>query len=107
MTYEDKLKKIFNAIKTKAILEQLIEELGELVQASAKHLRIMRGVNPTPITHSENTENIQEEIADVQICIELAIQAMSYDSTEMQKKIDFIKQQKLSRWLDRLEIKEE
>ena len=107
MTYEDKLKKIFNTIKIEAILEQLIEELGELVQASAKHLRIMRGTNPTPITYSENIENIQEEIADVQICIELAIQAMSYDSIEIEKKIDFIKQRKLSRWLDRLEIKVE
>lgn len=107
MTYEDKLKKIFNAIKTKAILEQLIEELGELVQASAKHLRIMRGVNPTPITHSENTENIQEEIADVQICIDLTIQSLRCDSVKTQKEIEFIKQQKLSRWLDRLEIKEE
>ena len=107
MTYEEKLKKIFNKIETKAVLEQLIEETGELIQASAKQLRIMRGINPTPITHNKNIENIQEEIADVQLCIELAIRAIGSDSVETKKKIDLIKQRKLSRWLDRLGIREE
>lgn len=107
MTYEEKLKKIFNKIEVKAVLEQLIEELGELVQASAKHLRIMRGRNPTPITREENIKNLEEEIADVQLCIDLTILAMHLDKTKTQENIDFIKQQKLSRWLDRLEIKEE
>ena len=104
MTYEDTLKKIFTTIKGEAILEQLIEEAGELIQASAKRLRIMRGTNPTPITYKENTESLQEEIADVQLCIDLVIQAMNYDNTETQKNIELTKQRKLSRWLERLRI---
>lgn len=94
-------------IQSEAVLEQLIEEAGELIQASAKQLRIIRGKNPTPKTHKENTENLQEEIADVQLCIDLAILAMNYDNSETQKNIDFIKQKKLSRWLERLKIKDE
>ena len=104
MTYKDKLKKIFNIIQSEAVLEQLIEESGELIQASAKRLRIMRGTNPTPITYKENTESLQEEIADVQLCIDLVIQAMNYDNTETQKNIELTKQRKLSRWLERLRI---
>ena len=106
MTYEDTLKKIFTTIKGEAILEQLIEEAGELIQASAKRLRIMRGTNPTPITYKENTESLQEEIADVQLCIDLVIQAMNYDNTETQKNIELTKQRKLSRWLERLKNKD-
>ena len=107
MTYDDKLENIFFKIEKEAVLEQLIEELGELVQASTKQLRIMRGVNPTPITCNENIKKLEEEIADVQLCIDLAIIAMHFDKTKTQETIEFIKQHKLSRWLDRLEIKEE
>lgn len=107
MTYDDKLDNVFCKIEKEAVLEQLIEEAGELIQASAKHLRIMRGVNPTPITRGENIKNLEEEIADVQLCIDLTIQSLRCDSVKTQKEIEFIKQQKLSRWLDRLEIKEE
>ena len=94
-------------IESEAVLEQLIEEAGELIQASAKQLRIIRGKNPTPITCKENAKNVQEEIADVQICIDLAIEAMSYNTADGQKQIELIKQQKLSRWLNHLGIKEE
>ena len=107
MTYKDKLKTVLSEIKTEATLEQLIEELSELIQASAKRLRIMRGTNPTSRTIEENTENMQEEIADVQICIDLAIEAMSYNTADGQKQIELIKQQKLSRWLDCLDTMSE
>lgn len=78
-----------------------------MVQVTAKQLRILRGVNPTPITCDKNIKNLEEEIADVQICIDLAIIAMRRNNAKTQENIETIKQQKLSRWLDRLGIKEE
>lgn len=107
MTYEEKLDEIFSKIKAEPVLEQLIEESGELIQVTAKQLRIMRRVNPTPIKSEENIKKLEEEIADVQICIDLAILAMRRDNAKTQENVETIKQQKLSHWLDRLGIKEE
>ena len=107
MTYDDKIYNIFWKIEKEAVLEQLIEEAGELIHASAKQLRIMRKVNPTPIKLSENTKNLKEEIADVQLCIDLTLYALHGNRVKTQKEIELIKQQKLSRWLERLGIKEE
>lgn len=107
MTYDDKIYNIFWKIEKEAVLEQLIEEAGELIHASAKQLRIMRKVNPTPITRGENIKNLKEEIADVQLCIDLAIQSINFYKEKTQKEIELIKQQKLSRWLERLGIEEE
>lgn len=51
-----------------ALLEQLIEESGELIQAAAKRLRILRGESPTPVTLEKNMDAIIEEMADVTCC---------------------------------------
>lgn len=51
-----------------ALLEQLIEESGELIQAAAKRLRILRGESPTPVTLEKNMTAIIEEMADVECC---------------------------------------
>lgn len=53
-----------------AMLEQTAEECSELAQACLKLARFMRGENPTPKPPEEIFENIYEEVADVQICID-------------------------------------
>ena len=51
-----------------ALLEQLIEESGELIQVAAKRLRILRGESPTPVTLEKNMTALIEEMADVECC---------------------------------------
>lgn len=78
-----------------AILEQTIEEAGELIQACAKRLRIIRKENPTPVTINENRESMREELADVELCVEV-LKAKTAISTDMTKEA------KMKRWNDRL-----
>lgn len=52
-----------------ALLEQLAEECTELAKAALKLARYTRNENPTPITRGQAVENLVEEIADVNICI--------------------------------------
>lgn len=61
--------KIFEQIGIPATLEQLAEECTELAQAALKESRRIRGENPTPKTADDCMEAIQEELADVLVCI--------------------------------------
>ncbi|WP_147613021.1 nucleoside triphosphate pyrophosphohydrolase family protein [Treponema pectinovorum] len=107
MTEKEKLYEIFIKIGRNAVLEQVLEECGELVQASAKQLRIFRGKNCTPVKLSENSENLLEEAADVSLCIELLAVSFYADTEKAKEIITKIKTAKLKRWLERLEIKAE
>lgn len=53
-----------------AMLEQTAEECTELAQACLKLSRVLRNENPTPKPRREIFDNIYEEVADVQICVE-------------------------------------
>ena len=50
-------------------LNQLNEECGELIQASAKLIRTMKETGYTPVTKIEAREHLVEEIADVSVCM--------------------------------------
>ena len=50
-------------------LNQLNEECGELIQASAKLIRTMKETGYTPVTKIEAKEHLIEEIADVSVCM--------------------------------------
>lgn len=63
--------KIIDKIGIPALLEQTAEECTELAQASLKLARKMRGNNPTPKDIPELIENLEEEVADVSICVAL------------------------------------
>lgn len=52
-----------------ATLEGLAEESSELCQAALKAARVLRGVNPTPVTARESEQQLLEEMADVEIMI--------------------------------------
>ncbi len=105
MTYEEKLSEIFKAIGRKAVLEQAIEECGEFIHAAAKQLRILRGTNYTPVKLSENSNNLLEETADLELCLCLVATAFDCDRKKTDAQIERIKAEKLERWLDRLNIK--
>lgn len=51
------------------ILAQLAEEGAELSQAALKLRRVLDGRNPTPVTSTDALENLQEEFADVLVCM--------------------------------------
>lgn len=51
------------------LLAQLAEEATELAHAALKYRRVCDGTNPTPVKENEALENLQEEIADVQLLI--------------------------------------
>ena len=62
---------VLEMIGTAALLEQLAEESAELAQAALKMARKIRNENPTPKSRADCVANLQEEIADVELCISI------------------------------------
>lgn len=91
--------KIIDKIGIPALLEQTAEECTELAQACLKLARKMRGNNPTPKDVPELIENLEEEVADVSICVELLADDGIIDINNV---ID-ISEAKEKRWMKRIE----
>ena len=53
-----------------ALLDQTAEECVELAHACIKLARIIRQENPTPAAYEDVVASIEEETADVYICLE-------------------------------------
>ena len=85
-----------------ALLEQMVEECGELVQAAAKRLRILRGESPTPVTLQENDEALKEEMADVRLCTSIYLEKRSLESYEYAEDVYSLLGRKKARWEERL-----
>ena len=85
------------------ILAQLAEEAAELAQAALKLRRAIDGKNPTPKSIAECEAAMEEEIADVELCL-LQIGFASDDHINTQALIMCSKEE---RWLSRLRKKEE
>lgn len=98
-TKEEKPLDIIGRIGTPAALEQLAEECAELGQAALKLARFLRGQNPTRKTKREIQESLQEEVADVLLCIELIQKTGVVGSPG---RIDEIMTGKYERWIDSL-----
>ena len=81
-------------------LNQLNEECGELIQASAKLIRTMKETGYTPVTKIEAKEHLIEEIADVSVCM-TALQDIAPLA-----RVGEIIAQKAQRWEDRINGKE-
>lgn len=101
-------------------LEMLAEEATELAHAAQKYARIMRGEQPVSeeLDPVEVFENLEEEIADVLLCIGAAVcnlydEDSPYDSYAayvnlcVKRDIRKIYKQKKTRWANRLKEKEE
>ena len=64
---------VVDKIGVPALLEQTAEESIELAHACLKLARKIRKENPTPKTKEELCHNLNEEIADVKLCIDTMI----------------------------------
>ena len=87
-----------NRLSEEALLEQIAEECGELVQQCAKRLRILRGENPTPVGLADNYEHLVEELADVHLVTGIYELKMGIDS----ERIYHVVAMKFLRWSERL-----
>ena len=83
---------IWEKIGIPAMLEQTAEEAVELAHACQKLARIERGENPTPAKKIETMDAVEEEAADMFICIDELIRAEIINrrlmELRMNKKID-------------------
>lgn len=77
-------------------LAQLAEEAAELSKAALKLRRILTGVNPTPLLLEDACENLNEEVADILLCLDVI------DFYVGKERIGDIKARKLIRWVGRL-----
>ena len=50
------------------LLCQCAEECAEMAQAALKLARILRAINPTPISEEEARQNLKEEFSDIANC---------------------------------------
>lgn len=93
-------KTIVERIGEPAFLEQLAEECSELAQAALKTARKYRGENPTPKTIDECYDALQEEIADVMLCVSEYLDCKGPDYLNC---VMLMKFKKCERWERRLE----
>lgn len=89
---------IYAIIGVPALLEQTAEECVELAHACLKAARKMRGENYTPNTVEDILEELTEELADVQLCMNEVMNTclISYEAVDS----ELLRKQK--RWEDRL-----
>lgn len=90
------IEKIRDEVGEAELLAQLAEEAAELSQAALKLRRKMDGRNPTPKMERELRANLDEELADVAVCV--SVLGLDTKWELMQKKI--------CRWAERLEKNE-
>lgn len=109
MTYEEWEKSIdyVNAkISESELLAQLAEECCELAQAALKLRRWIDGKNPTPLSVEELINAVHEELADVFLCLDTLNPYLKHNDSPTYEKISNISDEKLARWVKRLEGKE-
>lgn len=80
------------------LLAQLAEESAELSQAALKLRRAIMGINPTPKSIAQCEGELDEEIADVRLCLEELGLCTGFH-LELQK---VFMTEKRKRWLTRL-----
>ena len=103
-------KKVSDILPKTEILAQLAEEASEMAQAALKLRRALDGTNPTPKSVVECLENIQEEMADVFVCLTMFGKSAERDGiliyNRYMEKVIKIEDEKEARWLHRLQDKE-
>lgn len=99
------MKTILDIIGAPAALEQCAEECSELAQACLKLARKLRGENPTPKDESALYAALEEEIADVELCIGEVKGYLDSVNGLCDWRIAETKQHKAIRWLERLREK--
>lgn len=95
----NEINEIMERIGLPAMMEMLGEEGAEMTHACLKFARCLRGENPTPKTEKECRDALVEEVADVQLVIDLLTVSGIIDNAKVRSRM----MQKLLRWLDRME----
>lgn len=101
-------KSIIDYLTPEEILAGLAEEFAEGAQAALKLRRALDGTNPTPKSVEECSKNLQEEVADVLLCLGTYLAATGVDVEKYYDDggICKIMERKCARWLRRLMEKE-
>ena len=86
-------------------LLQIAEEASELSAAAAKYVRVLRGINPSPVSCTKACEKTAEEIADVLVALNV-FGAIRIDSEHMRITVDSrifeTMREKTARWASRI-----
>ena len=81
------------------LLAGLAEEASELAQAALKLRRVLNRKNPTPVRIQDALLAFDEEVADVELCLEQV-------ALKDRERIREIRNRKLARWIERLKNRE-
>lgn len=95
--------KINEILDTTEILAQLAEEASELAQAALKLRRAIDGKNPTPKSIVECETALEEEVADVWLCI----REVGFSDDDHLMTQGEIMSEKHERWLSRLHARKD
>lgn len=82
-----------------AMLEQTAEEAAELAQACSKLARLYRGENPVRKTETECLTDLNEEIADIMLCMNHLVEDYKLICHEDIDSVYIIKQNRLENTL--------
>ena len=95
-SYDENLSYIYDALSDDDLKLQIVEEASELIQAVCKLRRAINGTNPTPVSVIEAQKAVYEEIADVLVSIEAAL------DTSEKVGVSAIQRVKAERWAQRI-----
>lgn len=90
---------IASKISTEDIIDQMIEECGELIQACVKLKRAYKGT--TPVTVNDARVDLVEEMADVAVAHNVMMFGVL--TAKERLKVGHVERRKLERWIDRIE----
>lgn len=107
MDKQEKMNFIAIKLEKEELLAAAAEEATELAQAALKLRRAYSGKNYTPNTDYICLEYMAEEMADLELCIEVLKNALpSEQAIFLNNRKLAIKNKKLDRWVQRLELNE-
>lgn len=95
----DDLQFVVDCLPTAELMAQLAEEAAELAQAALKMRRCYDKTNPSRTPKEQAFKNLQEEIADVLLCLH----ALGLDTDQCCEIYDEISAEKTKRWAKCLE----
>lgn len=97
------IKTIREHVDPAELLAQLAEEAAELTHAALKLRRTYSATNPTTVSTIEAYKQLLEEVADVNVCLNVLGYLDDADMLEIRR----VTRAKLDRWVSRLEAKAE
>lgn len=97
------LKTVCDYLTPSEILAQLGEECAEGAQAALKLRRAYDGTNPTPKGVEDCLNNLQEEFADMMLCLRVFCEAENISLDDFLDGMGETMVQKSDRWVQRLE----